>query len=90
MTTHPMHLFDLAPKEPAAKTARPVRLSPVTQNDVFLNALLETPTTKTLRRSPLEWAAATGFARRDCRDADHRTVVHNGDDPTGEVRRHFP
>jgi protein TonB len=61
MTTHPMHLFDLAPKEPAAKTARPVRLSPVTQNDVFLNALLETPTTKTLRRSPLEWAAATGL-----------------------------
>jgi protein TonB len=61
MTTHPMHLFDLAPKEPAAKTARPVRLSPVTQNDVFLNALLETPTTKTLRRSPLEWVAATGL-----------------------------
>src|SRR5260370_15778683 len=61
MTTHPMHLFDLAQKEPAAKTARPVRLSPTTQNDVFLRALLEAGTTKTVRRSPLEWAAATGL-----------------------------
>jgi periplasmic protein TonB len=61
MTTHPMHLFDLAPKNPAAKTGRPVRLSPTTQSDVFLNALLETPTTKSARRSPLQWAAATGL-----------------------------
>src|SRR5260370_39993602 len=61
MTTHPMHLFDLAQKEPAAKTARPVRLSPTTQNDVFLRALLEAGTTKTVRRSHLEWAAATGL-----------------------------
>jgi protein TonB len=61
MTTHPIHLFDLAPKNHAAKTARPVRLSPTTQSDVFLNALLETPTTKSIRRSPLQWAAATGL-----------------------------
>jgi protein TonB len=61
MTTHPMHLFDPALNSRAGKAARPVRLSPTTQNDVFLNALLETPTTKTLRRSPLEWAAATGL-----------------------------
>ncbi len=61
MTTHPMHLFDLAPKNPAPKTARPIPLSPKTQNDVFLNALLETPTTRSVRRSPLQWAAATGL-----------------------------
>jgi protein TonB len=61
MTTHPIHLFDLAPKNRGAKTARPVRLSPTTQNDVFLNALLETPTTKSIRRSPLQWATATGL-----------------------------
>src|SRR5258708_7246433 len=61
MTTHPMHLFDPAQAGPTGKPARPVRLSPITQNDVFLNALLETPTTKTLRRSPLEWAAATAL-----------------------------
>ena len=61
MTTHPMHLFDPAQAGPTGKPARPVRLSPTTQNDVFLNALLETPTTKTLRRSPLEWAAATAL-----------------------------
>ena len=61
MTTDPMHLFDLAPKNPAAKTARPILLSPTTQNDVFLNALLETATTRTARRSPLQWAAATGL-----------------------------
>jgi protein TonB len=61
MNTHPMHLFDPAQKSLEGKAARPVRLSPTTQNDVFLNALLETPTTKTLRSSPLEWAAATGL-----------------------------
>jgi protein TonB len=61
MTTHPMHLFDPGLEGLAGKPARPVRLSPTTQNDVSLNALLETPTAKALRRSPLEWAAATGL-----------------------------
>jgi protein TonB len=61
MTTHPMHLFDPALKGLAGKPVRPVRLSPTTQNDVFLNALLETATAKTVRRSPLQWAAATGL-----------------------------
>jgi protein TonB len=61
MTTHPMHLFDPALKGPIGKPTRPVHLSPTTQNDVFLNALLEMPTTKRVRRSPLEWAAATGL-----------------------------
>jgi protein TonB len=61
MTTHPMHLFDSAEKNPTGKPARPVRLSPSTPNDVFLNALLETATTRTVRRSPLQWAAATGL-----------------------------
>jgi len=61
MTTHPMHLFDPDLKGLAGKRARPVRLAPTTQNDVFLNALLETGTTKTVRRNPLEWAAATGL-----------------------------
>ena len=61
MTTHPMHLFDPAQAGPTGKPARPVRLSPTTQNDIFLNALLETPTTKTVRRSPLEWVTATGL-----------------------------
>src|SRR5260370_17037752 len=61
MTTHPMHLFDPAQKGRAGKPTQPVRLSPTTQNDVFLSALLETPTTKTMRRSPLQWAAATGL-----------------------------
>jgi periplasmic protein TonB len=57
MTTHPMHLFDST----IQKAARPVRLAPTTQNDVSLNALLETGTTRTVRRSPLQWAAATGL-----------------------------
>jgi protein TonB len=61
MTTHPMHLFDPAVKGLVEKSARPVRLSPTTQNDVFLNALLETATTKTVQRSPLQWAVATGL-----------------------------
>jgi protein TonB len=61
MTTHPMHLFDPALKGLTGKPTEPVPLSPTTPNDVFLNALLEMPTTKSVRRSPLEWAAATGL-----------------------------
>ena len=61
MTTDPMHLFDLGLKGVAGKHAQPVRLSSTTQNDVFLNALLETGTTRTVRRSPLEWVAAMGL-----------------------------
>jgi periplasmic protein TonB len=60
MTNDPMHLFDPGLKELVGKRARPVRLSPATQNDVSLNALLETGTPKSVRRSPLEWLAATG------------------------------
>jgi len=61
MTTHPMHLFDPAQKSPTGATVRPFRLYPTAGNDVFLSALLETPTTKALRRSPLQWATATGL-----------------------------
>jgi protein TonB len=61
MTTHPMHLFDPAQKGLTGKTTRPVRLPPTTANDVFLNAILETPTTRRVQRSPLQWAAATGL-----------------------------
>jgi protein TonB len=61
MTTHPMHLFDPAQKGLTGKPARPVRLPPTAANDVFLNAILEAPTTRGDRRSPLQWAAATGL-----------------------------
>jgi protein TonB len=36
----------------------PLTLPPTAKGDVFLNALLEMPTTKQTRRSPLEWAGA--------------------------------
>jgi periplasmic protein TonB len=61
MSSHLMHLFDPAQRGLAGEPPRRVRLSPTTQNDVFLGALLETPTTKAARRSPLQWAAATGL-----------------------------
>src|SRR5260370_14178857 len=61
MTTHPMHLFDSGLKGLAEKPTRPVRLAPSTQDDVFLRALLDAGTTKPVRRSPLEWAAATAL-----------------------------
>jgi protein TonB len=56
MTNDPLHLLNPG----LGKRARPVRVSPATQNDVSLKALLETGTTKSERRSPLEWLAATG------------------------------
>jgi periplasmic protein TonB len=59
MANDPIHLFNSGLKELVGKRARPVRLSPTTQNEVSLNALLETGTTKSVRRSPLEWLAAT-------------------------------
>jgi hypothetical protein len=61
MTTDPIHLFDPLLKGLAGKPAQPAWLSPTTQIDVFLNALLETGTTRTVRTSPFEWAAATGI-----------------------------
>lgn len=59
MTTRPMHLFD--PEGLIGKPTRPVHLCPTTQTDVFLKALLEMPTTKSVPRSPLDWAVATGL-----------------------------
>src|SRR5260370_827997 len=49
--------LDASTKAAAARLPLPANV----RKDVFLSALLETPTTKTLRRSPLEWAAATGL-----------------------------
>ena len=45
---------------PYSKNANrtPFTFAPTVKKDVFLNALLEMPTTKQQRRSPLEWAGA--------------------------------
>jgi hypothetical protein len=75
MSSYPMHIFDSTQKGRIGKPARPVRLTPTTQNDVFLSALLEMPTTKNARRSPLQWVAATGL---------HIVIF----DPTGQLQRH--
>lgn len=53
-------IFGLTQKAPASTAAGSVRFASV-KNDVFLKALLETPTTKYERRSPLEWLGAMGF-----------------------------
>jgi periplasmic protein TonB len=46
---------------PSGKAAGSLRLAPTVKNDVFLNALLEMPTTQQTRRSPLKWLGAMGF-----------------------------
>src|SRR5258708_3193005 len=61
MTTHLMHLFDSGLKGLAGEPARPVRLPSTTQDSVFLRALLQTSMTRTVRRSPQQWVAATGL-----------------------------
>ena len=54
-------IFHLTQELPARKAAGSVRLAPSVKNDVFLKALLETPTEKHARRSPLEWLGAMGL-----------------------------
>jgi hypothetical protein len=55
-------ILGLTQDAPASRrTAGSLRLAPTVKNDVFLKALLETPTTKHARRSPLEWLGAMGF-----------------------------
>src|ERR1700757_3801989 len=53
-------IFGLRQGAPASEAAGSLRL-PGVKSDVFLKALLETPTTKHARRSPLEWLGAMGF-----------------------------
>ena len=60
-TSHRISLFDSAQYKPAGKQPEPLRLSPSPQKDVFLSALLEMPTTKQTRRSPLQWVGAIGL-----------------------------
>src|SRR5262249_35625902 len=61
MADHPTSLFDAPQAERKRKWKGPAAQLPAVQSDVFLNALLEMPTTKQTRRSPLEWAAAMGL-----------------------------
>jgi periplasmic protein TonB len=58
MATLRNSIFGRVRDAPARKAAGSVRLAPTEENDVFLNALLEMPTTKQARRSPLEWVGA--------------------------------
>jgi periplasmic protein TonB len=61
MATHRISIFGPKQDAPAKKTAGPLRLPSAVKNDVFLNALLEMPTTQQTRRSPLKWLGAMGF-----------------------------
>jgi periplasmic protein TonB len=61
MATHRISIFGPTRDAPAKKVAGPLRLPSTVKDDVFLNALLEMPTTKHPRRSPLEWLGAMGF-----------------------------
>jgi protein TonB len=58
---HRISFVDYTQGAATRKLAAPLRQLQKVQNDVFLNALLEMPTTKHTRRSPLEWAGAVGL-----------------------------
>jgi protein TonB len=53
-------LLDLKENRSSRKPTEPLGLPSTVKKDVFLSALLEMPTTKRPRRSPLEWAGAVG------------------------------
>ena len=59
MATDRISIFGPTQDGPARKSAGSLRLSPTVKNDVFLKALLESPTTEQMRRKPLQWAGAT-------------------------------
>jgi protein TonB len=61
MATQRISIFGPQQDAPARKAAGSLRLAPTVKNDVFLNALLEMPTTQQTRRSPLKWLSAMGF-----------------------------
>ena len=61
MGTHRFSIFGPMQGVPSRKATGSVRLAPSVRNDVFLNALLEMPTTQQSRRSPLEWLGAMGL-----------------------------
>lgn len=61
MATYRNSIFGLTQEASAKKAAGPLRLASTVKNDVFLKALLETPTAKPEHRSPLEWLGAMGF-----------------------------
>jgi len=61
MATQRISIFGPQQDAPARKAAGSLRLAPTVKNDVFLNALLEMPTTQRTRRSPLKWLSAMGF-----------------------------
>jgi protein TonB len=61
MAIRRMSVFGPIEDAHAKKAGGPLRLPSTVRNDVFLNALLEMPTTKQVRRSPLEWFGAIGF-----------------------------
>jgi periplasmic protein TonB len=61
MATHRFSIFGPMQGASAKKVTGPLRLPSTVKEDVFLNALLEMPTTKRARRSPLEWLGAMGF-----------------------------
>ena len=61
MAIRRISIFGPQQDAPARKAAGSLRLAPTVKNDVFLNALLEMPTTQQTRRSPLKWLSAMGF-----------------------------
>ena len=61
MAVHRISIFGPMQDAPARKAAGSLRLASTVKNDVFLNALLEMPTTQQTRRSPLKWLSAMGF-----------------------------
>jgi len=61
MATQRISIFGPQKDAPARRAAGSLRLAPTVKNDVFLNALLEMPTTQQTRRSPLKWLSAMGF-----------------------------
>jgi len=61
MAVHRISIFGPMQDASARKAAGSLRLASTVKNDVFLNALLEMPTTRQTRRSPLKWLGAVAF-----------------------------
>jgi hypothetical protein len=88
MTTHPMHLFDPDLKGPPRKAHATCSSLSNNAERCFSERFTRDARDKECSKETSRVGRGDRFAHCDSRRADHRTLIHDGDDPTGQLQRH--